>query len=169
MMTLRVIDPRHVDGALTGRHVLLILVGFFGIIFAVNGWFLYSALSTHTGVVALEPYRKGLAYNERIAAEERQNALGWTDDLTIGRDGRIRLRLKNPSGEPVRTASVSGSIGRPASAGFDHPLAFTEKDGVFVAEAGALPEGNWVVEAVVRAAPGQEPIYRLRKRIWLKP
>ncbi len=68
-MTLRVINPRQVDGALTGRHVLLIFLAFFGSIFAVNGWFLYSALSTHTGVVAVEPYRKGLAYNERIARD----------------------------------------------------------------------------------------------------
>ncbi len=168
-MTLRVINPRQVDGALTGRHVLLIFLAFFGSIFAVNGWFLYSALSTHTGVVAVEPYRKGLAYNERIAADERQHALGWTDDLSVGRDGRIVLRIASASGEPVRTGVVTGSIGRPATAGYDHALAFSEKEATFVAEAGTLAEGNWVVEAVVRAAPGQEPIYRLRKRIWLKP
>lgn len=168
-MTLRVMNPRQVEGALTGWHVLLGIIGFFGVVFAVNGWFLYSALSTHTGVVAVEPYRKGLAYNERIAAAERQSALGWTEDVSVGRDGRVVLKLSSPSGEPVGTVTVGGTIGRPATAGFDHALAFTQKDGAFVAEAGALAEGTWVVEVVVRDATSQEPIYRLRKRIWLKP
>ena len=44
------------QGGLTGRHVLYTFIAFFGIIFAVNGVFLYSALKTNTGVVAIEPY-----------------------------------------------------------------------------------------------------------------
>lgn len=168
-MTLRVMNPRHVDGALTGRHVLLSLLGFFGVIFAVNGWFLYSALSTHTGVVANEPYRKGLAYNERIAAEDRQNALGWIEEVHAGRDGRIVIELKQATGSAVRNLVVTGLIGRPATVEYDRKLSFVEKDGVYVADAGALGEGNWMVDAIVRAAPDQEPIYRMRKRLWLKP
>lgn len=169
MMTLRVMNPRHIDGTLTGWHVLFMLFAFFGVIFAVNGWFLYSALSTHTGVVAVEPYRKGLAYNDRIAAEDRQNALGWIEEVHAGRDGRIVLDLRQQAGTPVHNLTVTGLIGRPATVEFDRKLTFAEKDGVYVADAGALGEGNWMVEATVRAAPGQEPIYRMRKRLWLKP
>jgi len=65
---------------LRGRHVLFAFLGFFGVIFAVNGVFLYAALSTHTGVVANEPYRKGLNYNQRIAAFQAQEQLGWAED-----------------------------------------------------------------------------------------
>ena len=33
---------------LSGRHVLIIFCSFFGVIFVVNGYFLFSALVTHT-------------------------------------------------------------------------------------------------------------------------
>ena len=56
------------EGVITGRHVLIGMLVFFGVILGVNGMFLYSALSTYTGVVSDEPYRKGLNYNERIEA-----------------------------------------------------------------------------------------------------
>ena len=63
---------------LQGRQVLACSLAFFAAVFIVNGAMIYSALSTHTGLVANEPYRKGLHYNERIAADERQAHLGWS-------------------------------------------------------------------------------------------
>src|SRR5688572_2876208 len=79
---------------LRGGHVLAAFLAFFGVIFAVNGVFLYMALSTHTGLVAQEPYRKGLHYNDRIAAAERQQALGWTSDLRLAPEsGALTLAL----------------------------------------------------------------------------
>ena len=168
-MTLRVLNPRHVEGGLSGKHVLGILLAFFGVIFAVNGYFMFAALSTYSGVVANEPYRKGLEYNKRIAEDARQTALGWKDNLVVFHDGNVALELIKHTGEPVKGLVVSGTIFRPATTGFDHPLTFTEKAGSYIAEVGRLAEGTWVVEAVVRAAASSEPIYRLRKRIWLKP
>lgn len=168
-MTLRVINPRHTDGALSGRHVLLMLLAFFGVIFAVNAVFLFKALSTHTGVVAVEPYRKGLAYNDRIAADAQQSGLGWHDTVAVARDGRITLNLVQQSGDRVDGLLVSGTIGRPATSEFDRPLVFSQNASGYIAEAGPLAEGNWIVEAAVRSHGSQEPVYRLRKRIWLKP
>ena len=63
--------PRQQQG-LRGRHVLWVFLGFFATVFVVNGAMIYSAVSTYSGLVANEPYRKGLHYNERIAAAERQ-------------------------------------------------------------------------------------------------
>ena len=59
--------------------MLGVFLGFFATVFVVNGAMIYSAVSTHSGLVANEPYRKGLHYNERIAADERQARLGWTE------------------------------------------------------------------------------------------
>ena len=81
--------------------------------FAVNGAMIYSALSTYSGVVATEPYRKGLHYNERILADERQRAAATgRDTLTIERDGRVELLTHDADGHPIR-ASAS-SVHRPA-------------------------------------------------------
>jgi nitrogen fixation protein FixH len=55
---------------LRGGHVLGAFLGFFATVFVVNGALIYSAISTYSGLVANEPYRKGLQYNERIAADE---------------------------------------------------------------------------------------------------
>jgi len=62
--------PRQQQG-LRGRHVLAGFLGFFAIVFVVNGAMMYAAVSTYSGLVANEPYRKGLHYNERLAAAER--------------------------------------------------------------------------------------------------
>ena len=68
--------------------------------------------------VANEPYRKGLHYNERIAADARQAALGWTETVDVGRDGRVQSQRRGPGGAAVR--GIGGeracSGGRPPSA-----------------------------------------------------
>ncbi len=68
---------------LTGRHVLIGFISFFAVVFAANGVILYEALATRTGIVAEEPYIKGLKYNQRIDAEAQQAALGWTLDVAV--------------------------------------------------------------------------------------
>ncbi|MCB1512065.1 MAG: FixH family protein, partial [Hyphomicrobiaceae bacterium] len=104
-------------GGLRGIHVLAIFLGFFGVVFAVNGVFLYQALSTHTGVVSRQPYRKGLEYNSRIADAERQQKLGWRDDLSYRREaGMLVVKITDKGGSPVTGLYVSGIIGRPSTA-----------------------------------------------------
>ena len=78
-MSPTVLPPAPRQQGLRGRHVLWAFLGFFATVFVVNGAMIYSAVSTHSGLVANEPYRKGLHYNERIAADERQARLGWTE------------------------------------------------------------------------------------------
>ena len=139
-------------------------VGFFGIIFAVNGYFLYSALSTHTGVVANEPYRKGLAYNERIAADEQPERLGWRDDA----DARPRRPSSRSSCRTRTAAPVRGLHGhRPWSAGrrpsrHDRELRLGEiAPGAYVGgdrPARRRAAGSRHVE--VRTSADEAPIYR---------
>ena len=78
---------------LQGRHVALIFFTFFGAIFAMNGAMIYSAISTYSGIVSNEPYRKGLHYNDRIDADARQTRLGWTDTVSVSREGHIVVTL----------------------------------------------------------------------------
>jgi nitrogen fixation protein FixH len=153
---------------LQGLHVLWSMVAFFGVIFAVNGYFLYAALSTHTGLVAQEPYRKGLAYNERIAASERQALLGWTDDVAF-EDGRLVVRLRRDEHVPVSGQIAHVVVGRPATVDFDRSIALKETaPGVYTSDAVDLAGGNWVANLDVRASPRDEPTYRARRRLWLR-
>ena len=106
------------DGfTLEGWHVLAIFVAFFGAIFAVNGVFLYQALATNTGIVANEPYRKGLHYNERIAAQDAQNALGWAEAVQLTPSGDLTLTLADGQGAPVTgIAFKAANLPHPARA-----------------------------------------------------
>lgn len=163
--------PAGPSGGLNGYHVLAVLVAFFGVVFAVNGVFLASALSTHTGVVSVEPYVKGLKYNERIAAGERQARLGWQETVEVAMDGRVVVALSDADGRPIQALKLSGSIGRPTTSRLDRTLAFAEvAPGRYLAESTPMEKGTWVlaVEAVSRDH-GAEPVYRLRRRAWLKP
>ncbi|MBI5104899.1 MAG: FixH family protein, partial [Solirubrobacterales bacterium] len=72
---------------ITGKHVLLGMLAFFGLIIAVNIVMMRLALSTHTGVVAENTYRKGVKYNEEIAASERMALLGWRNQMALAPTG----------------------------------------------------------------------------------
>jgi len=153
-----------------GRAVLAVFLTFFGAIFAVNGALIYAALSTHTGLVANEPYRKGLAYNERILADERQAQLGWSERLELGRDGHLRLALAGRDSRPVMGLRVQGVLGRAATNRHDIDLALVETaPGQYEAQGPELAAGSWLIALEARTAEGAQPTYRLRRRLWLKP
>ena len=154
---------------LTGRQVLLGFLAFFGVIFAVNGFFLYAALSTHSGVVSVEPYRKGLAYNDRIAADQRQADIGWTAVLQVSENGHTELSLTDRSKIAVQGRIVTASFDRPATPQLAKTVTLVEAaPGRYSSTSAVLAPGNWVANVEVRDAAGQEPAFRMRKRLWLK-
>lgn len=165
--------PPTAKGEITGRHVLWGMIAFFGVIFAVNGWFLYSALSTHTGVVAVEPYRKGLAYNDRIAADERQHALGWTSSVSLDvAAGKLDVALADRTGAPLGGLDLRGMIGRPSTVEHDAKLEFREAaPGRYEARLAGIEAGTWLLqlEAAHLTSAGEEILWRHRQRLWAKP
>jgi nitrogen fixation protein FixH len=156
---------------LQGRHVLASLVAFFGIVFAVNGFMLVRALSTHSGVVAIEPYRKGLAYKERIQADEVQTSLGWRDAVHISAPNALSVVLSDRDGASVTSMHVRVLIGRPATNTADRTLELREVGpGQYAAEMKALEPGTWIVDLEVRhGRDAATPVYRAKRRLWLKP
>lgn len=170
--------PPNNRSGLTGSHVLATLLVFFGTIFAVNGMLAFEALRTHSGVVALEPYRKGLNYNDRIAADDVQSSLGWTANLVLDSTGQVSLAMRDRRDQPVGGLGITGIIGRPATERLDLKLSFKETSSGFYVAATGLADatangGAWLVfveahpKAAVRAAA--TPVYRLRSKLWLKP
>lgn len=154
-----------------GRHVLAAFIVFFGIIFAVNGYMLARALATHSGVVAVEPYRKGLAYNERIRAGDRQAELGWRDEMQLVNAETLAVTITDRDGKPVSSLALSAVIGRPSTVISDRSVELSETNpGSYTANVAALQPGAWLVSLEVKA-PDQtkDPIYRAKRRLWLKP
>lgn len=158
---------------LTDRTVLLEVVCFFAAVFAVNGVFLFLAISTNTGIVAIEPYRKGLKYNERIAADERQAALGWNSSISISAsDGTLVAVISDRDGNAVRGLVTTVKVGRAVTDREDVTLNLIETaPGRYQATLPLHDSGGFVanLEVSVPSAATQGVVYRARRRIWLKP
>lgn len=153
---------------LTGRHVLWTLLGAFAVVAAVNGVFIYQAIATYSGDVAVEPYRKGLHYNKRIEADERQAKLGWSGDIALkGVEGPFVFTLKKPTGEPISGLVVTAELGRGATRHDDMKLTAHETaPGIYQADVHAAP-GIWIAAVSASETGGTAPVYRARKRLCL--
>ncbi|MGE0055089.1 MAG: FixH family protein [Hyphomicrobium sp.] len=158
---------------ITGRHVLFGLIGFFGVIFAVNGYFIDMALKTNSGVVSNEPYRKGLKYNERIEASERQAQLGWRDQIKMAPSGdRLSIDIRDKDGKAVSGLTITATVGRPASEVEDVTVTLAQTpEGAYEASLPHRAAGTYIasIEAVDSANADKGILYRAKERLWLKP
>lgn len=162
--------PTRREQGLKGSHVLATFLAFFGVIFLVNGSLIYKAIGTNAGLVANEPYRKGLHYNERIAAAERQERLHWSDGVALARSGDLEIAIADRDGKPVTGLALTAVVGRPATNREDKPLQLKEAaPGTYVAVAGELAAGAWLLSFEAFEDAAGEPVYRARRRLWLKP
>lgn len=157
---------------LRGTHVLLVALGFFVTVFLVNGIMVYDALTTFGGLETPDAYRKGLAYNQRIAEGEAQKQRGWHDKLAfISQTQRVRVDLTDPAGAGVPGLVISGEIGRPATDRFDRKLGFTQTSlGTYEADAAGLDPGWWTIDIEARkGAAAGDVVYEARERLWINP
>jgi nitrogen fixation protein FixH len=154
----------------TGRKMLALLLGFFGLVTAVNGVFIALALGTFPGMTDANPYQNGLAYNRVLDAAESQRALGWRLDLAIdNRDpALLSLRVFDKEQKPVEGLRIAGGLRRPSDKHSDREVALdTIAPGVYQMTMPALPAGNWdAVLDVVRSDGGR---YTMEQRVWVKP
>lgn len=161
---------RFIPERIEGRHVLIALLAFFGVMLAVNGAFTYYAVKTFTGFDTRDAYRTGLRYNERIAAERLQIARGWQPVLRYERDARrLLLEVRDRNGRLVSGLTVTGRIGRPVTDAADRTLQWREIAPAQYAAMLDLAPGQWTVEArIARAGGGAEPAHRLRQRLLVR-
>lgn len=150
-------------GELTGRRVLALLVGFFLLVFAVNGVFVFFSLTSHPGTTSRDAYREGLEYNRVLESAERQQALGWRAQV-LERDGTVRLRLQDADGAAVGGLAGKAEIGRPASDAEDRILDVVETvPGRYRAAGAPLGPGRWKV--VFEMADGAGRRFRAEEEV----
>jgi nitrogen fixation protein FixH len=148
-----------------GRHVLLALMAFFGLMFLANGIFVYYAVATFSGGDTSKPYQKGLDYNRTIEADEKQAALGWRTDLAYeAGTGRLIVKFLDSASTPVAGLKLTAKFSRPATDKDDRHFLFKETaPGVYIADA-VIPPGLWVVSLASHQAKGGAA-YRLKRRL----
>lgn len=152
---------------LKGRHVLYVLIGFFGVIFAVNGVFVYVALSSHPGVETDNAYQKGLHYNDQIREAQQEQALGWRGKFDIDK-GAISVRLAGAAGEPLQGVKVVLQCERPATDRQDRRFVLTESEpGHYVSDKARLAAGRWKLRADAVDSAGHH--FRIQDDIVVEP
>ncbi len=136
-MTANVQKPRE----FTGKHMLALFVGGFGIIITVNFGMAYMAISTFPGVEARSPYVASQTFEVNRAA---QDALGW-DVVTTLDDGLLTLAIKDEAGLPVQPKVLKAIFGRATHTGEDH-----------------TPDFTWTGTALTAMVPSRDGYWNLR-------
>ena len=148
---------------ITGRHVLLMLVAFFGVMLVANTAFVFVAVRSFPGEAEKKSYLQGVRFNETLAARAEQEKLGWRAEIAGFDETHVELRFFDASGEALAGLTVAGELQRPAFDGADQPLIFTETAlGVYRADVNALEKGAWDLSGAADDEAGRQFVFEAR-------
>ncbi len=154
-------------GRPAGRWIPWVFVGAFLVVLAANGTMIAVAISTFTGMETTSAYKKGLSYNERLAAAAAQEALGWQAslDAEAGDAGRviITFALDDHTGAPIAAADLFAKVDRPLQDGLEQTIVFDEiASGRYAATIDLPLKGQWEIQI---AADARGHRYQFTERI----
>ena len=144
----------------TGKHAIVLFVGAFGIIIAVNLLLAYKAVATFPGLEVKNSYVASQKFDARRDAQE---ALGWNVAATA-QGGLVILSITDRDGRPVQVADLQAVVGRATHVKEDIAPEFTFDGQAYVAKA-ELGDGNWNIRMRARAEDGTEFSQRVVLRV----
>lgn len=136
---------------ITGRKVLIVTVGAFGVIIAVNLVMAYQAVSTFPGLEVKNSYIASQKFDDLRTA---QVALGWT--MTPDYDPlekRLYLSFKDAQGKTVVVKDLTVLVGRTTEAREDQTPAFVFAGDLWTAPLDLAP-GRWLLRVEAQADDG---------------
>jgi len=151
-------------GEFTGRHMLFAMVGFFGVVIAVNVLMASLAGRSWTGLAVKNAYVASQHYNEVLEQARLQSELGWTSSLEV-ESGRPVLMVRDRRGDPVAGLAVTARFERTTHEGEDAVMRMAEQElGRYVA-ADRLRPGLWLARVETERANAR---YRRELRLVVK-
>ncbi len=155
---------------LTGRHVLLILFAFFGVVISVNVTMARLAVATLPGTEVDSAYSASLGYEKEIMAARDQAARKWEVDAHVerGADGAALLRVeaRDKTGRPVTGLTFEGRFERPTDKRADLAVALKEVGiGIYRGRAEAIAPGQW--DLVLEADAAGQRMFLSKNRVLL--
>lgn len=133
----------------TGKHITLILVGFFAVVIAVNVLMARLATSTFGGVVVENSYVASQQFNGWLKEASAEQALGWKADIGRDEQGRVAITLRDSMGRAIAAAKVTAIA--------EHPLGQRPEADLMLREtapgtyAAPLAAGRWRLRVMVEA------------------
>jgi nitrogen fixation protein FixH len=157
-------------GVLTGRKVLVIVLTFFGVIIAVNATMTVLAVETLSGTEVASAYNASLAYQNEIAAAQRQDDRHWQVSAAARRDasGNVSVNIvaRDSHGEPLNGLQMDVHLQRPVDKRFDRDAALVEQGaGTYAVRFADVAAGQW--DLVIEAERDGAAMFRSRSRIVL--
>lgn len=133
----------------TGRHMLAVMVAFFGVVIAVNVVMATLAAKTFGGTVVDNSYVASQQFNRWLAEGRAQERLGWNARFAVDDRRHVRVALGDRAG-PMVGAEVEAVARHPLGREADVPLRLRPSAaGAYVSD-NVLPAGRWQVHLEVR-------------------
>jgi nitrogen fixation protein FixH len=125
----------------TGWHMLATMVGFFGVVIAVNVTMARIAIGSFGGVVVENSYVASQEFNGWLDAAEAQEALGWQVETTWRDDGRLAMQVTGAPGVLAASASARHPLGHLPT----RELVFEQAPSGEYVSTEELPQGRWTL------------------------
>lgn len=149
----------------TGKHMLAIMVAFFGVIITVNLVMARFAVTTWSGLVVPNTYVASQEFNGRAAQSRAIAALGYQAELSSNADG-LSIVFTDDKGAAAFADSIFVQLRRPVGTDQDREMVLMrDPDGIFRAT-GSLAEGEWI--ATVTATRNNETLYKRGHRFHVR-
>lgn len=133
----------------TGWHMLAVMLGFFGVVVAVNFAMARYAIGTFGGVVVDNSYVASQRFNIWLAKARAQERLGWQVAADVADGRRLHITATGAGGEPVDgriTVTARHRLGRAP----DRVVIMQAVSGGYQS-AEPLPVGRWQLMIVLNA------------------
>ena len=134
---------------LTGRAVLFMLLGFFGLVIAVNIVMVRAAISTFGGVDTPSSYQAGLAFKADEAAAAAQDSRGWTVNAKLApASGGESVAIEVPTRPAGRSAEqyLTVRLAHPIDERRDVTVAMSEIAAGSYRGKVAAETGQWILD-----------------------
>jgi nitrogen fixation protein FixH len=145
----------------TGRHMLIIMVSFFAVVFSANMTMVYFARHSWTGLVVRNSYVASQEFNAKTTLMNK--AADISVQIEVDKT-LLKLVLRDKAGQTVDASSLVLTLGRPSHEGEDQTIRFVARSaGIFTAQH-TLAHGQWS-GSVKANIPGKtnwaRPVYLL--------
>ncbi len=127
----------------SGWPILGMFVLFFATFCCVDAYFVYKALSTNTGIVEKDYYKRGLEYDRIL--QQAKNQESYASEVIAEQD-LLQFSLLNAAGVPIEKAIVSAQYMRPVGDKTDFTVDLAViQDGRYESAISLPQRGAWII------------------------
>ena len=126
----------------TGRHMLLIMLGFFAVVLTANMTMVYFASHSWSGLVVKNSYVASQEFNETTDKMMANAAVDVLPALAY-EAGILRVKLQTKAGQAVAAGNVKLALGRPSNESEDKLIDLAVSGSGLYETSQILGPGRW--------------------------